>query len=224
MKKLNNKGLTIIEVILCFVLVSIITASLYTVISTFNEKRIQEKYKEEIYAYKNLLQKEIEDDFIKIGVTSATVNKTGPTNGNVTYTLTCVLKDGTKRRLIVSRTLNTTDYRDAVPASETANVNDAFSIRYGTVKQTVSGLNIVESDEDVMNYPLPDFGNSVESNGKTSKMLSINRVTIDVDENRVLRIFIGLFHPELGIRYSINVVTPINYNSVSDKSNSLNLY
>ena len=57
-------------------------------------------------------------DFIKIGVTSATVNKTGPTNGNVTYTLTCVLKDGTKRRLIVYAIGDTSN--DAINFSESA--------------------------------------------------------------------------------------------------------
>ena len=71
MKKLNNKGITTIEVIICFILVVTITTSMFATVSSFNQKRIIEQYKEEIYTYKNLLTKEIQDDFIKIGVTTA---------------------------------------------------------------------------------------------------------------------------------------------------------
>lgn len=218
MKKLNNKGLTIIEVVLCFVLVSIITVSMYSVISTFNEKRIQEKIKEEIFAYRNLLTKDIEDDFIKIGLSSATITENSPSAGTKVYNLTCTLKDGSKRRLLISRRLNTTNYRDAVSSSETAAVDDSFSIRYGTVNQSGGDENV-----DVMEYPLPDFGYSVD-NGHKSKLLSIGKVSIIVDENRVLRIYIGLYHPELDNRYSINVVSLINYDDTTDKTLPLGLY
>ena len=225
MKRLNNKGLTIMEVLLCFVLVSIITASMYTVISVFNEKRIQEKYKEEIFTYKNLLQSDIENDFINVGILSAKVEKTGPTNGSLTYDLTVTLTDGTKRKLIVQRVLNNTadaskglkDYRGYFPTGETANVNDNFVIRYGPYT--------TGNDSEVMNYPLPDFGSTVEANGKTSKILSLHYVDINVDDgNRVLTIYIGFYHAELGTRYSLNIVAPINYNSISDKSIPLGLY
>ena len=42
MKKLNNKGITTVEVIICFVLVIVITSSMYSIITSFNEKRIVE--------------------------------------------------------------------------------------------------------------------------------------------------------------------------------------
>ena len=53
MKKLNNKGITTIEVIICFVLVVTITSAMFTTVSSFNQRRIIEQYKEEIYTYKN---------------------------------------------------------------------------------------------------------------------------------------------------------------------------
>ena len=219
MKKLNNKGITIIEVIFCFVMISIITVSLYAIISSFNAKRIQEKVKEEIITYRNMLTKDMEDDFIKTGLTSATVSVSGPSNGTTVYTLNCTLKDGSKRRLIVSRTLNDTTDR-AVVAGATANVNDSFSIRYGKVNQTGSG----DENKDVVEYPLPDFGN-VDNNDKTWKLLSINKVDIGVDDtSRVLRVYISLYHPEFGYRYSINIASPVNYNFINDKTTTLGLY
>ena len=39
MKKLNNKGITTVEVLICFVLVVIITVSIYATVSSFNEKK-----------------------------------------------------------------------------------------------------------------------------------------------------------------------------------------
>ena len=45
MKKLNNKGITIIEVLLCFVLLLVISMSLFSTISAYNEKRLTENYK-----------------------------------------------------------------------------------------------------------------------------------------------------------------------------------
>lgn len=198
MKKLNNKGLTIIEVILCFVLISIITISIYSVISTFNEKRILEKYKEEIIAYRNLLTKEIEDDFIKIGLASATPK----INGNL-YELECILKDGTKRKLIVDK--------------RNSDINNSYSIEYGPFTDS--------NENDVMKYTLPDFGNLYTAdNVKSNKILTINDVRFSIDpESRVLQIFIGLYHPDLGQRYSINIVSPINYNFVNDKTIPLGL-
>ena len=43
MKKLNNKGITTIEVIICFILVVTITTSMFATVSSFNQKRIIEQ-------------------------------------------------------------------------------------------------------------------------------------------------------------------------------------
>ena len=75
MKKLNNKGITTIEVIISFVLVVIISASLFTTISAYNAKRLTESYKSQIYTYKNQLTKIIQDDLIKKGLVEVTYKK-----------------------------------------------------------------------------------------------------------------------------------------------------
>ena len=60
--------------------------------------------------------------------------------------------------------------------------------------------------------------NKVET---TAKDLSINNVLIGISEENVLSIYIGFYHPELGTRYAINIVAPINYKTteadVADK-------
>ena len=40
MRRLNNKGVTTIEILICFIIVVIITVSMYAVVSSYNQKRI----------------------------------------------------------------------------------------------------------------------------------------------------------------------------------------
>ena len=99
MKKLNNKGITTIEVLICFVLVVIITVSMFATVSSYNNKRNEERNKEEIIVYKETITKEIQDDFIKIGLINADYNKETSDDKTTTYSIDCTLKDGTQRRL-----------------------------------------------------------------------------------------------------------------------------
>lgn len=202
MKKLNNKGITTIEVLICFILVVIITVSMYATVSNFNEKKIIEGYKEEIYDYKNVLTKDIQDDFIKIGLTHANYEKT--IDGNkVTYTVTCSLRDGTERKLIVEQLLAASSYHIGGSTTE----DDYFMIKYG-------------KPDDLIEYPLPDLGSYKNEYDHTVYDLSINNVLINITDENVLSIYIGFYHPELTTKYAINIVCPIDYISGGYDSNS----
>lgn len=211
MKKLNNKGITTIEVLVCFVLVVIITVSIYTVVSDFNEKKIVEGYREELLNYKNLLTKEIQDDFIKIGLTHATYEKEEIGEKN-RYILHCSLKDGTERVLIVEQLLAKSSYH--IGGSTTS--NDEFLIQYG------DPANIIDWElPDLGSYPYDpvnevictEWAQSVGAQCLTVKDLSINNVLINITDDNVLSIYIGFYHPEFGTKYAINIVCPIDYMS-----------
>ena len=75
MKKLNNKGMTAVEILVCFVLVVIISVSMYTTVSSYQNKQQIEAFKEKIFTYKNLLTKEINDDLIKDGLVTAKMDE-----------------------------------------------------------------------------------------------------------------------------------------------------
>lgn len=207
MMRLNNKGITTIEVIICFVLVVTITTAMYGTVASYNQKRILEQYKEELYTYKNLITKEIQDDFIKIGLTHAEYKN--EVDGYTTkHRVDCTLKDGTRRILIVTQTFGKSEYHQ-----KGGNVNDYYMIQYGT------------SESDLIEYPLPNFGESKNDTGKTIKDLSINNVLIKVTADNVLDIYIGFYHPELTTRYGIQIITPIDYVATgNDSSSGLNLY
>ena len=45
MKKLNNKGMSIIEILLSFILVTVISGSIYSTVNAFSNKKIEEPKK-----------------------------------------------------------------------------------------------------------------------------------------------------------------------------------
>ncbi len=193
MRKLNNKGMTIIEILISFVLIMMITASMYSTISSFNQKRMIESYKEQILTYKNTLTKEIQDDFIKIGLSHANYERIVD-GDTVTHRLNCDLKDGTARQLIVTQRLAYSSYH--IAGSHVA--DDYFMISYGR-------------PDDLIEYDLPDLGSSKNQYDKDVKDLSINNVLIEITEDNVLSVYIGFYHPELTTRYAIEVIAPINF-------------
>ncbi len=210
MKRLNNKGITTIEVLLCFVLVVIITVSMYSTITSFNQKRLMEQYKEKIYTYKELLTKDIQDDLIQIGLTHAKYNRIivsssntssypGVPIGAVVHTVDCDLKDGTTRQLRVYQAFT----RAKTRISTNTAANDYFMIEYGPTGSLIQ-------------YPIPDLGESPafpDDSSNTSKIkdLTINNIMIKIIDDQVLSIYIGLYHPELTTRFGIDIVSPIDY-------------
>lgn len=207
MNKLNNKGITTIEILLSFVIIVIITMSMYGTVSAFNEKRMIEEYKTQIYTYKNLLTKEIQDDFIKRGLTHVEYSE-GTSGSERTYILKCDLKDGSKRELEVIRQQGQSSYH----ISGDSSVSDYYMIRYG-------------KPGEMIEYPLPDLGSYTTESGNVIKDLSINNVYINVDSANILTIHIGFYHPELLTRYGIDIVCPVDYvPSGSNESSGLDLY
>ncbi len=237
MRKLNNKGITTIELIVSFVLIIMVASSLFSTITAYNEKRQVESYKAEILTYKNNLTKLIQDDFIKIGITKATYKRyTSGTSSNNTYDILkvedkmtlyqidCILEDGTPRRLIIyQQYTKSSDH----PSGSTSR-NDYFMIEYGTPDLTKNDVD--DQNEPLIEYPLPNLGSHTADNGLTTKDLTINNVLISFGQDEtysitnILSIYIGFYHPELSTKYGINIICPINYKrSSTEITNSFDI-
>ena len=115
MKKLNNKGMTSVEVLMSFVVVVMITVSMYTVVSSYQNKQQIESFKEKVMTYKNLLTKEINDDLIKKGLIAVKVEENILDKVEVAgemhvkkmeYVIEFTLRNGQKKRLIVTSGYN----------------------------------------------------------------------------------------------------------------------
>ncbi len=197
MKKLNNKGMTSIEVLLAFIVVVMLSVSMYTTISAYQNKQNIESFKEKIMTYKNLLTKEINDDLIKKGLIAVNVevqepNEANPNRTGTDYIITFTLKNGQQKRMKIH----------VVKAGENAagvavDANDSFIISYGDINKE-------------MEYPIPNLGSTKNANGKIVYDLRINTVEISTDDG-IFSVMVGFTHPDLTNRYNISIVCPINF-------------
>ena len=108
MKRLNNRGITTIEILVCFVLLAVISTSLYNTVSVYRNRQILEMEKEKIYTYKNLLTKEIQDDIIKKNLKS--VEGVPDTDTCTDTNLILEFSDGSTAELTVDKTGNKISY------------------------------------------------------------------------------------------------------------------
>ena len=65
MKRINNKGMTLVELIICFVIVSAIVVSMFNIIMSYQTEEITESSRSDIIEYKNVITKLIQTDIIK---------------------------------------------------------------------------------------------------------------------------------------------------------------
>ena len=236
---MNNKGFTTVEVLVCFVIVSVVMMSLFSTISSFNEKKIQESYRARVYEFKNGITNMIQEDLIKRGLTYAKIEESKTTPGDdvgKTYTINMSFKDGTNKKLVVHQRFSKTAYR-----VQGTNQDDDFYIDYGEegdmIRYELPNLGENKGYYDTANLvyvPADDNGICYRDKNKTavttcliSKTFQINNIAISITneadpdvESHVLNIYVGFYHPNLGTKYAINIVAPIDYQSSSaDKTN-----
>ena len=201
MKKLNNKGMTIVEILVCFVLVVSLSVSLFTTLNNYSSIQQLESDRSQIIKYKNLLTKEIQNDLITKKVVNAEIAEPEAIDGNdrkLLYTIKFKFEDGSTKQLKIRKFLAA--YSDSsindesktdIPASE--DTDDLFMITYGGI-----------------NYKLPNLGSYQNPNEKTVYDFKINNIDINKDNN-ILNLYIGFYHPNFGTRYAIDIVCPLNY-------------
>ena len=201
--KLNNKGITTIEILISFVLLAIIVVSLYGTVESYKNKQNIESEKNQIMTYKNLLTKEIQDDLIMKGLIDVTVKHQPFVAVPIipeTYTVDFSFKDGTKSQLIVKRVL-ANDYEgnegSVTSNSCTEEKNDYFSISYGP-------------EGDLTEYELPDLGSGKNKEGCKVLDLRMSDININTD-NDILTIDIRFYHPDFSTKYGIDIACPINF-------------
>ena len=87
MKKVNNKGLTIIELLVCFVMVAVISITLLNIIMNYRSAQETENVKNIIRAYKNTVTKTLQYDIISHGLQSVSVDNSKMDIGELTIDL-----------------------------------------------------------------------------------------------------------------------------------------
>ena len=80
MKNLNNKGMTAVELLVTFTILSVVVVGLFDMVLNYKDKEQQKSIKSSIIDYENKLQKTIQDDFIKGHLTTVKLEDTESDN------------------------------------------------------------------------------------------------------------------------------------------------
>lgn len=221
MKNVNNRGLTVIELLLCFALVSIITVAMFKTVNSYKSKQDEESFKNDITTYKTTISKVIYDDIMaNEGITNAsTVQKSGteiidPDNAhNVTdfsYELNLVFRNGAQKTAIVrNKTRCITYERDATTGKRVPKKNqECVCSDYeadGSCKPNASNELSIDTDNS-------EF--YIQYNGEQFDLppvpgLKYNSIIAEQKDNGFISIHIGLWHNDYGTKYdALNIIVP----------------
>lgn len=192
--KLNNKGMTIIEILVTFVIVVVVVTSLYASVIALKNKETIASYKESLTTYRDLMIRDIESDLIEKGLSSYAYSTLETNKDKITFTF----RDGQKKDLIITHKMGC----HAISASEKSDttlcpgsdskIGDNYSITYGGI-----------------DYKLPDIGSTENVDKQPIYDLIIDNV-IDNSSSDIFDLKIILYHPDLGTKYSIHITSPID--------------
>ena len=219
-------------------------AVLFSTISAFNEKKIQESYRAKVYEFKNEITNIIQEDMVKRGLQFVKISETGSPGGDgKKYTVDLTFGDGTQKKLVIFQRFTRTSYR----ASGNVGEDDRFYIDYGLptalvryelpdLGSTSGYFYTTNSGGHMIDHfsVADDHGNCFDTSNnpvtcRVAKDFQINNVEVyvsneaDLDaEAHIFHLYIGFYHPNLETKYAINIVVPINYYAgVVDQSNRL---
>lgn len=225
MKRLNNKGVTMVELLVSFAIASIIIISMFNVVLNYQREANSAMIKNDVTTYKNTITKMLQNDFIKGRLRGVilTTSKTGEETvyqyllnfynsvnfsgrGGAVFFKTLKIVASTKgENYIIYTDVNKNGGLQDVKYS-LMNVGD--SCRGGTNEESCS-------PEKVLKFISIDSNISAAGNSDSS-LASHNNGVYQADGSiknnlNYFKLDIAISHPEFGGDYHIHIVTPLNY-------------
>ena len=207
MTKLNNKGLSIIELLVCFVIVAVISITLLNIVMDYNSFQETEHIKNTIKTYKNTITRVIQDDITKYGLTDVQVDNTNTDDDTLKLILTFnnlpnPITTNTKNLTIVARNNeNYIMYEDTVKGSDGNYFNQ-------DVKYTLPSTTKIYVDD-----------NTNEGNANTGKVekndIHFRGLPEPISggekfvQNDVFYLYIPIEHSEVDATYGITIIAPL---------------
>lgn len=191
MKKLNNKGLSIIELLICFVIVSVIAISLLNIIMNYKSMQETEHIKNLVKTYNDQITKLLQNDIIKYTLKDVSIDRS--------------VADTLKLTLHFKHSLdgNYTEKELVIVAKDNENY-----IEYPDIVKDSSDNYIYQ----VVRYDLP----STSKISKYNSNKSVNDIHFAYlpgeDEfivNGVFTLKIPIEHSELSSTYEIKIISPV---------------
>lgn len=186
---MNNKGITLVELIISFALLMIIVIGMMSIIMNIKTNYNEKEFVKEMVEYKSTVTQIIEKDLIEKGI-----NKTNPLSdcmnfaeGEVSECKTIHFKDNTtvELRIGLSNTINDND-------------SNIFTITYNDIKYKISNADIIDFLDN--RYMQVDNEQKVEikiSNDGNYLIINIPYFEIDkYDKNLGIKIIYPIFLQE----------------------------
>lgn len=95
--KLNNKGMSIIEIVLTFALIMVMVIGMLTIVMSYRDKASLSIKKLEMDTFKNTLTKDIQDDILKLGIEEVNMDGECATIAGLSRCVNIVFKDGSQK-------------------------------------------------------------------------------------------------------------------------------
>ncbi len=95
--KLNNKGMSIIEIVLTFALIMVMVIGMLTIVMSYRDKASLSIKKLEMDTFKNTLTKDIQDDILKLGIEEVNMDGECATITGLSRCVNIVFKDGSQK-------------------------------------------------------------------------------------------------------------------------------
>ena len=197
MKKLNEKGMSVIEVVLTFALIMTIIASILALIMNYRNKLQTNLTYLDLSTYKNTITKEIQDDILQLGI--ADINHGGACtsseySGEFSSCSNIVFKTGVEKILAVSK----------IDISDRNSVLNKY-IRYGDTKYPI---------EDTLPKTIPNGRQPGEFQSifvSDSDFLSVDSTILaDGTEIKIYSIDIYIEHIDFDDDFGIHIVATNN--------------
>lgn len=212
MKTLNNKGLTLIELLVSVAIASAIVISMFSVIMNYQTEQSTEAIKGEIISYKNNITKLIQTDAIKGELKSVKLNQIEKRANYSQYTFIL------KFNKTVDFSANNKSIYEKKLIIRMSDTSDNYII-YTDINN--------EGNAQEVKYKLPNTGQGTITNKETNAKIITNlnkfsAISTNIEENTPLvddlnigvnyfDLDITISNNELGGDYHIKIVTLLNY-------------
>lgn len=203
MRKLNNKGMTLIELLVCFIIVSAIVVSMFNVIMNYTTDEQTEVVRNDITNYKNVITRIIQKDIINNGLSSVSLDSFGKNGNNDCYTFTLNFN-----KAFIENPLSKSKKLTVCTNTTVADGNYIIYQEVNTGKTLQdSKYPLLDSLSSSSNSSTPLYFSSVDTNLiKKSDSTDMNSEGL-----AVFMLDIGINHSEIGSDYHIKIIAPLNY-------------
>lgn len=201
-KNLNNKGMTLIELLVCFVIVSAIIVSMFNVIMSYKTEEQTESIRSDIIAYKNSITKMIQRDIIQYELKEVDLQIANNSDRTTTYRFTLHFN-----KPIIQTQVDDPKKNLEILISE----NDKTEAGYIIYDEKNTKEQLQPSKYTLSNISPSGNNQALRFTSVNSSIFLNGATTGSTQGAAAFNLDIGITHSELGGDYHINIVAPLNY-------------